>query len=106
MEKLLIPHTSLRVSRLCAGTMGLGGGWAAGVELTAEHDRQARQHLDAALALGINFFDHANIYGRGRAETLFGRVMRERPGLRDTIVIQSKCGIRWADDPAGNSVAV
>lgn len=101
MEKLLIPNTDLRVSRLCAGSMGLGGGWEAGVALTPEHERQAREFLDAALELGINFFDHANIYGRSRAETVFGRVLREHPGLREQIVIQSKCGIRWEDDPPG-----
>jgi predicted oxidoreductase len=101
MEKLIIPNTTLRVSRLCAGGMGLGGGWAAGVELTAAHERQAREFLDAALALGLNFFDHANIYARGRAETVFGRVLREHSSLREQIVIQSKCGIRWADDPPG-----
>lgn len=101
MEKLLIPNTDLRVSRLCAGSMGLGGGWGAGVALTPEHERQAREFLDAALELGINFFDHANIYGRSRAETVFGRALREHPGLREQIVIQSKCGIRWADDPPG-----
>jgi predicted oxidoreductase len=82
--------------------MGLGGGWAAGVKITAEHERQAREFLDAALALGINFFDHANIYARGRAETVFGRALRQHPGLRDQIVIQSKCGIRWADEPQGS----
>ena len=101
MEQLLIPNTDLRVSRLCAGGMGLGGGWAKGIDLTPEHERQAREFLDAALALGINFFDHANIYARGRAEEAFGRALRERPGLREKIVIQSKCGIRWADEPPG-----
>jgi len=101
MEKLLIPNTDLMVSRLCAGCMGLGGGWEKGVRLTKEHERQAQEFLDAALALGINFFDHANIYALGRAEEVFGRILRKQPGLREKIVIQSKCGIRWADDPPG-----
>ncbi|MEI7844450.1 MAG: aldo/keto reductase [Chloroflexota bacterium] len=101
MEKLLLPNTDLMVSRICAGCMGLGGGWSKGVLLTKEHERQAQEFLDAALELDINFFDHANIYAVGRAEEIFGRVMRERPGLREKIVIQSKCGIRWADDPPG-----
>ncbi len=101
MEQLTIPNTTLRVSRLCAGAMGLGGGWAPGVALTVEHERRAREFLEAALALDINFFDHADIYARGRAETVFGQVMREHPGLRERIVLQSKCGIRWANDPAG-----
>lgn len=101
MEKLLIPNTDLMVSRICAGCMGLGGGWDKEVRLTKEHERQASEFLDAALALGINFFDHANIYALGRAEEVFGRVLHDHPGLREKIVIQSKCGIRWADDPAG-----
>ena len=67
----------------------------------ADHERQARQFLDATEEIGANLFDHANIYGRGRCEEVFGRVLRERPSLRDKIVIQSKCGIRWADDPPG-----
>jgi predicted oxidoreductase len=101
MEKIKIPHTDLEVSRLALGCMGLGGGWEAGTSLTEEHERQAREFLDTAEELGANFFDHANIYGRGRAEEIFGRVLKERPSLREKIVIQSKCGIRWADDPQG-----
>ncbi len=101
MQTIRIPHTDLDVSRLALGCMGLGGGWEANTVLTADHERQAREFLDAAEEIGANFFDHANIYGRGRAEEVFGRVLREKPSLRDRIVIQSKCGIRWADDPPG-----
>lgn len=101
MEKISLTGTDLRVSRLCAGCMGLGGGWEKGVALTKEHERQAQEFLDAALALDINFFDHANIYAVSRAEEVFGRALRGRPGLREKIVIQSKCGIRWAGDPPG-----
>jgi aryl-alcohol dehydrogenase-like predicted oxidoreductase len=70
----------------------LGGGWVADTKLTTDHERQARESLDAAEEIGGNFFDHANIYGRGRAEDVFGRVLKERPSLRDRIVLQSKCG--------------
>jgi len=99
MEMVKIPHTDLEVSRLAMGCMGLGGGFAPDILLTADHERQAREFFDAAEEIGVNFFDHANIYGRGRSEEVFGRVLKERPSLRDRIVIQSKCGIRWADDP-------
>lgn len=101
MEKLVLPNTDLRVSRLCAGCMGLGGGWDKATTLNKEHERQAAEFIDAALDLGIDFFDHANIYAAGRAEEVFGRVLKSRPGLRGRIVLQSKCGIRWADDPPG-----
>ena len=101
MEMIKIPHTDLEVSRLAMGCMGLGGGFAPDTALTADHERQAREFLETADEIGVNFFDHANIYGRGRSEEVFGRVLKERPSLRDRIVIQSKCGIRWADDPPG-----
>jgi predicted oxidoreductase len=80
-----IPHTDLEVSRLPLGCMGLGGGWAADTQLTADHERQAREFLDAAEEIDANFFDHANLYGRGRAEEVLGRALKERPSLRDKI---------------------
>jgi predicted oxidoreductase len=102
MEKLLLQNTDLTVSRLCAGCMGLGGGWEKGIPLTKEHEKQANEFLEAALELGINFFDNANIYAYGKAEEVFGRVVKAHPGLREKIIIQSKCGIRWVDDPPGS----
>ena len=86
------------VSSIAAGCMGLGGGWNRDL-LTAEHRRQAHEFVDAALASRINMFDHADIYTFGKAEQVFGDVLAERPHLRDQIILQSKCGIRFADEP-------
>jgi len=61
---------------------GPGGGWGSGTQLTADHERQAWEFLDAAEEIGANFFDHANIYGRGRSEEVFGRVRTARPLAR------------------------
>jgi Predicted oxidoreductase len=102
LEKSTIPNTTLRGSRLIAGCMGLGGGWAPETVLDAGHEREAREFLEATLELGINFFDHADIYGRGRSEEVFGRALKEKPGLRDGIILQSKVGIRWEDEPEGS----
>jgi predicted oxidoreductase len=101
MDKQLIANTDLLVSRICAGTMGLGGGWEKATPVTPDLECQASVFLDKALELDINFFDLANIYAQGRAEEVFGRAVAARPGLREKIVLQSKCGIRWADDPPG-----
>lgn len=49
--------------------------------------------VKSALEVGINFFDHADIYGAGKSEELFGQVLRGNPGLRDRVFIQSKCAI-------------
>jgi predicted oxidoreductase len=73
--------------------MGLGGGWSAG-PLEAAQVTAAHEAVDAALEAGITVFDHADIYAHGKAEEAFGRVLAGRPGLRDQIRLQTKCGIR------------
>jgi len=50
--------------------------------------------IHCALEQGIDLFDHADIYGGGESETLFGAAMARKPGLRDKLFLQSKCGIR------------
>lgn len=46
-----------------------------------------------AIDEGINFFDHADIYGAGKGESLFGEVLKRNPELRNKMIIQTKCGI-------------
>lgn len=50
--------------------------------------------VKAALDQGVNFFDHADIYGGGNSEALFGEVLKRNPEWRKQMIIQSKCGIR------------
>ncbi len=50
--------------------------------------------IETALELGIDFFDHADIYGDGRCESLFGDWLKAHPSMRERITIQTKCGIR------------
>ena len=50
--------------------------------------------VEAALSIGNNTFDLADIYGDGQCEILLGKVLKRRPDLRDQMWIQSKCGIR------------
>lgn len=76
--------------------MGLGGDWD-NSPVSKEHVIQAHQFLDSALESGINFFDHADIYTLGKAEQVFGRVLVDRPGLREAMFLQGKCGIRFAE---------
>lgn len=86
-----------KASRLVAGFMGLGGSWDQ-TPIMEEHVTKAHKLIDTALEVGINFFDHADIYMMGKAEQVFGRVMAERPELRQQLFIQTKCGIRFADE--------
>ena len=50
--------------------------------------------VNTALENGITFFDHADIYGGGKSEEVFGALLKETPSLRDKMLLQSKCGIR------------
>ncbi|MCM1204500.1 MAG: aldo/keto reductase [Bacteroidales bacterium] len=55
---------------------------------------EASKLVNIALELGINLFDHADIYGAGKSEEIFGQVLSENKGMRDRMRIQTKCGIR------------
>ena len=55
---------------------------------------QADRLVRTALDCGVSLFDHADIYGAGESETLFGQVLQQDPSLRDRMLIQDKCGIR------------
>lgn len=57
-------------------------------------DKEIDELVNAAYESGINFFDHADIYGRGSCEEVFGRFLDRNPGFRDKIFIQTKCGIK------------
>ena len=50
--------------------------------------------LKTAVDTGINFFDHADIYGGGKAETVFAQAVKDTAISRDKILIQTKCGIK------------
>lgn len=56
--------------------------------------KEVEELIETALSVGINAFDLADIYGRGRCEELLGLVLKNRPDLREKMWIQSKCGIR------------
>ena len=79
MEYRLLGSTGVRVSRLCFGTMSFGG--------DASEEESARMYR-AVREAGINFFDSANQYNDGRAETILGGLMR---GHREELVVATKC---------------
>ncbi len=63
------------------------------MRIGALDDGQADRYLNTAYELGYNYFDHADIYGGGKCEEVFGRALKRNSHLRDKIVIQTKCGI-------------
>lgn len=79
-----IGQTGLKGSRVALGCMRM-----AGLDAAA-----AKDVLATSLDLGINFFDHADIYGKGESERRFADAMAELGLKREDLIIQSKCGIR------------
>ncbi|MFD4700763.1 aldo/keto reductase [Streptomyces niveus] len=82
--------------RLLYGCMGLGGAWDTTPYGPGDIDA-AEAAVQAALDIGITTFDHADIYRHGKSEAVFGEVLSRTPGLRERVVLQTKCGIRLAD---------
>lgn len=90
MTAYKIPRTDLVVSRLAYGCAGLVS-WDKS-PTNADAVAKAMRVINTAYDYGINFFDHANLYAFGKAEATFGEVLKRSPGLRNKIIIQSKCG--------------
>lgn len=100
METISIGVSSLKASRLAYGCWRLAGSPSVS---PAENEAAAKAAIRAAYDAGYTFFDNANIYGRGEAERLLGDALREIPGMRERVVITTKCGVRHAGDPTPDS---
>jgi aryl-alcohol dehydrogenase-like predicted oxidoreductase len=77
------------------------GSWltyAGGIEA-----EQTRACTDAAFEVGINFFDTANVYGRGAAESAWGEILSGRP--RDSYVLATKVWGQMSDDPRDSGLS-
>ena len=64
---------------------------------------QTRACTDAAFDAGINFFDTANVYGRGAAESAWGEILSGRP--RNSYVLATKVWGQMSDDPADRGLS-
>lgn len=54
---------------------------------------EAEALIKKAVSEHITLFDHADIYGAGKCEEIFGEILLRNPDLRSKIKIQTKCGI-------------
>lgn len=93
MEFRTLPHTDLKVSRASFGTMPFGS--------QADQATSTRM-VDQCLDAGINFFDTANMYNLGRAETVLGHALGTR---RSRVILASKvrCKMGESRDESGLS---
>jgi len=84
MKTLSLSTTGLQVPNIIMGCMRL-------VQLSKT---EAGKLIRTAMDNGINFFDHADVYGKGECETLFANAAGMTAARREKMIIQSKCGIR------------
>ncbi|WP_147805307.1 aldo/keto reductase [Alkalicoccus halolimnae] len=79
----------LGTSPLYTGEIGLGCMRMNDLDLN-----EAEGVVKNALNLGVDLFDHADIYGKGKSEEIFGKAVDLKSSIRDKMILQSKCGIR------------
>lgn len=84
IEKRVLGKSGLQVSKLGLGLWAIGGSMWGEVD-----DRESLDLISAALEMGINFFDTADVYGDGHSEVLLGKAMK---GRRDKFILATKIG--------------
>ncbi|HYJ37758.1 MAG TPA: aldo/keto reductase, partial [Chitinophagaceae bacterium] len=87
MEYNALGRSGLEISRIGFGAMSLRMGEDANANL-----------LNEAIALGINFFDTADLYDKGMNEEAIGKALKEK---RDKVIIATKVGNQWRPDGSG-----
>ena len=92
MDYAKLADTDLTVSRIGLGTWAIGGWMWGGTD-----EEQSIETIRSAVERGISFIDTAAVYGMGRSELIVGEALHQH-GLRDQVVLATKCGINWSDD--------
>jgi predicted oxidoreductase len=84
MKAIDIGDSGLLASEISVGCMRIAG----------MSKQEVDKLLNTALDVGIDFFDHADVYGGGKSEEVFAGAISRSSSTREKIFLQSKCGIR------------
>ena len=84
MKYIKVPGTNMSASEISLGCM----------RIASMEKAEISTLLNTAIDEGINFFDHADVYGGGKSEEKFAEALGMNPSLREKMIIQTKCGIR------------
>lgn len=84
MTKINIANSNLSVPNIGIGCMRIAN-------MTKE---EVEQVVKTSMDLGLNFFEHADVYGGGQSEKVFAEAVNMNPTIREQMILQSKCGIR------------
>src|SRR5674476_196951 len=96
MKYKQLGKTGVLVSELCFGTMTFGGKgyWKA---IGQQPEEEATQLVRTAIERGINFFDTANAYSEGLAETLLGKAIKNLGIFHQTVFVATKVRLRMGE---------
>src|SRR6059058_4895314 len=89
MEQIQIGNSGITSSRIGLGTWAIGG-WMWG----GSDERESIATIRSAVERGISLIDTAPVYGFGQSEEIVGKALA---GIRDEVVIATKCGLGWRD---------
>jgi aryl-alcohol dehydrogenase-like predicted oxidoreductase len=92
MEYTTLGTTGMSVSKICLGCMSFGSG-----EPWMLDGEDARDLIERAIDLGVNFFDTANVYSNGESEQILGDVLADYD--RDSQVVATKVRFAYGDSP-------
>ncbi|MBK5967535.1 MULTISPECIES: aldo/keto reductase [Thiorhodovibrio] len=92
MEYTKLGSSDLTVSRIGLGTWAIGGWMWGGTD-----EDTSIETIRHAVELGVTLIDTAPVYGMGRSEEIVGKAIA-RHGLRDQVVLATKCALNWSDD--------
>ena len=84
MKYIKVPNTDMNASEISLGCM----------RISDMSNQEISTLIHTALDEGINFFDHADVYGGGKSEEKFSEALDMDSGLREKMILQTKCGIR------------
>lgn len=84
LKRITIGNSALTASEVALGCMRMA-------DLSKT---DANKVINTALENGIDFFDHADIYGGGKSEEVFANAIDMNATVREKMILQSKCGIR------------
>lgn len=98
MKTICLGKSSLTTSRLAFGCWRIAG-TRDQFKTPAEAETSGKAAVIAAYESGYTLFDGADIYGGGQAEEILGKALRDVSGMRERILITSKCGVRHAGSP-------
>lgn len=84
MKKTMLGKTGLEIPVIAVGCM----------RISEMETVRLKEHIRFCIEHGLNFFDHADIYGGGQCESRFAEAFKKTGYKREDVILQSKCAIR------------